>query len=384
MREDTRIVGQVYPWDIADDPGRPHTLLAAGIREVAIAASYHAVRTTNWVNGTIPKVVHQGTSAYYLPVDDLAWADSPLRPTAPGALAAGSFARSLRRATAEGLVARAWLVLAHDDANLAVEHPELATVDAWGSRSSYGLCISQPEVAKYSRRLVEQTVVTSGIRQLLVESVTAPGFDHPVAHDKAENSGLSVAERLLLSLCFCDACVRRSSEDGWDGLELASDVRESFSSGRISDATALMVSQYLSTRASTALSLCEALAEPIGGAPIEITIAATTATQSFSSYVSLQSTPSGVTGLCAQLAGHAGQGLTDLARWRNIPGLVRAATVNLGPLGSTLAEALAELNATEIAELADEIYLYHVGLRRPDTLRNLDISNAAPVLTGEK
>jgi hypothetical protein len=108
-----------------------------------------------------------------------------------------------------------------------------------------------------------------------------------------------------------------------------------------------------------------------------ITVAATTDERSYGSYAPVElGAGVAVTG-CAQLSADGGRGWEDVREWLRDGSRAVAGVVDMLPPGTSLKRVLASPsdNASPI-HLLNEIYLYHLGLRRPSSLDGLRIREA--------
>jgi hypothetical protein len=101
------------------------------------------------------------------------------------------------------------------------------------------------------------------------------GFEHASTHDKSEFATLSIAQRQLLSLCFCTACRRGLRESGLDPEEIAAKVRAGIDDAAstpeagLGDELADAVATY---RVSLGTALREAIFERVQDVQPEATI----------------------------------------------------------------------------------------------------------------
>jgi hypothetical protein len=225
-----RAVGYSYPWDYADDPEAAQRALDVGVDAVAIAASYHATRAARPLSPT-RRLLEVPASACYVPVREEVWRGHRLRPSAPTwSDDTDLFATAERRVTQVGLDVEAWVVLTHHD-QLGREHPDLAVRNAFGDLYSYALCPKAPDVRDYCVTLVEEIVRSSSCPGIVLEACGPMGLDHASLHDKSEFARWTTTQQQLLSICFCDACLRALADRGIDGNRLGQLVRDGVDSG---------------------------------------------------------------------------------------------------------------------------------------------------------
>jgi hypothetical protein len=236
----------LYPWDVAGDPGCAERIADLGADRVTLAAAYHTVRALSPRHPSRKVVTATHSAVYYRP-DRAHWDESLLRP-AEAAWAPGSFTEGARALRAAGLKVYAWTILAHNQ-RLGTMHSEHAVVNAFGDPYAWALCINSPEVRTYCALLAAEVAIQPDIDGIELESCGWYGFDHLHAHDKTSAIAFDSATKFLLNLCFCAACTASYAAAGLDGLRDA--VR------------AALVPVFLGTATSAALDteLSEAVAE---------------------------------------------------------------------------------------------------------------------------
>jgi len=218
------VTGYAYAWDFIDDPDAISRARSLGIDVVAVAASYHATRVVNTFHPA-RRVTDVPYSAFYGARRDEAWRGHRLTPRAPRWLGRDdAFANAVELLSREGIEVDAWIVLTHFD-DPDDSHLEFVERNAYGEPYPYALCPASEDVLQYCVTMVEETLCSASVRGVVLEASGPMGFDHASAHDKTEFAALSVAQRQLLSLCFCAACRKAQRECGLDPDEMASKVR---------------------------------------------------------------------------------------------------------------------------------------------------------------
>jgi hypothetical protein len=209
-----------YPWDLAgtDADAAIAELTALGVDRLALAVAYHSAETI--APRRTERVHTHVTAAAHLPLPDAAFAD--LRPE-PGILARedpGLIPRLAVAAAAAGLQLTAWTVTLHNS-DLATKHPDAALRNCFGDLSAHGLCPANPAARRYVRDLCTAIAAYGCFDELMVESVAylLAGHGHP---HELWGIRLDPATRLLLSLCFCPACLAEGAQRGIDGPALRS------------------------------------------------------------------------------------------------------------------------------------------------------------------
>lgn len=207
----------VYPWDLADE-GIDETLRRFrewGMDSVAVSANYHAAKLLLPHNPR-RKVYFPEDGAVYFPIDIAHFSDQPLRPRESEWL---SRHPRLWREIADsclrhGLRLVAWTICLHNSA-MGFAHPEFTVLNAFGDRYYFNLCPSRDEVREYTCRLVREVSLQPGVEDIFVEALHFMDFEHGYHHEMT-GTPLSPQAKALLSLCFCDACMRKGKAYGVD------------------------------------------------------------------------------------------------------------------------------------------------------------------------
>jgi hypothetical protein len=215
-----------YPWDVQDlglDVVTGELRERAALNCVSLATSYHAGR---FLQPRSPRRVtyqpEDGT-IYFRP-DPARWAQSRMAPKVASVLERGDVLRALVQAReAGGLAVSAWTVCLHNT-RLGTAYPDVATRSAFDEPYAYALCPSHPDARDYVCALVEDLTHSYRPDAVELETVGFMGFAHGLHHEK-DGVGLTAAEDVLLSLCFCPACRARSARAGIDAEAAAATVR---------------------------------------------------------------------------------------------------------------------------------------------------------------
>jgi hypothetical protein len=225
-----------YPWDLAD--GEPKAIATRlrdeiGLDGISLASAYH---TFEMLRPHSPdKVLLQiPQAAVYFQPDAVLYADTPIQPHVSPLMGDDNwYAHAARAAAGAGLELIAWTVFLHNSYQ-AGRHPECAEVTCTGDVSTSRLCPANPGVRAFAAALARDLVKNYGIALLECESLSYGGFGHTHYHVK-HGVDLGPGGRLLLSLCFCDACQTRAKEKGLDPGALSqaveSRLRQTLASG---------------------------------------------------------------------------------------------------------------------------------------------------------
>jgi hypothetical protein len=125
------------------------------------------------------------------------------------------------------LDANAWVVLLHVDRHRGVE--PFAQRNAFGDVYPMQLCVSNQDVQAYARAVIAE-VASRGVDAILMESFHFFPFAHGYHHERSFLE-ITPLTSFLLSLCFCEACVRVGSTHGVDVPALQEAVRSAVRDG---------------------------------------------------------------------------------------------------------------------------------------------------------
>ena len=212
----------VYPWDLLSEGVEESVERIGselGCTALALNCNYHSGRFFHprHRNGssvpTLRGVVNhrEGSGAAFTP-DPTRYRDAllPLRETPL------ADARVVERVTATarrtGLGLTLWVVVLHSS-SLGAAHPELCVCNLYGDRFRFALCPAQPRVRNYACGLVDDIASQFHPDWLMLESPTYLGLVHGDHHELIL-ANLDELAKLLLGLCFCDACRARATAVG--------------------------------------------------------------------------------------------------------------------------------------------------------------------------
>ena len=213
----------LYPWDVVGDPDCAGRVADLGADRVTLAAAYHTVRALTPQHPQ-HKVVTAAHSAVYYRPDRRRWLRRRMQP-AEAHWSPRSFPLAAAELSRADLRVYAWVVLAHNQ-RLGGLHPEDSVINAYGDHYPWALCISSEAVREYCATLAAEVAEQDGIDGIELESCGWYGFDHLHAHDKTGGVPFDAASKLLLSLCFCAACLQGYKDAGVDGAALRHEVAD--------------------------------------------------------------------------------------------------------------------------------------------------------------
>ena len=222
-----RVAMWTYPWDVQDLTADRVTadLREAGADTVSLATSYHAGRFLQARSPVRKTYFPEDGTIYFRPTPRL-WADQPLQPQVSSVVSGGGDALAdlvRRRDEAGGLRVSGWTVCLHNS-RLGALHPDVVTRNCFDEPSTFNLCPSHPAARSYAAMLVEDLSSTYRLDAIELESAGFMGYAHGHHHEK-DGVGLLPEDDLLLSLCFCPACLARAARAKVDGARAKATVR---------------------------------------------------------------------------------------------------------------------------------------------------------------
>ncbi len=222
-----RVSMWTYPWDVQDLTAERVTaeLRDAGVDTVSLATSYHAGRFLQ-ARSPVRKTFYPEDGTIYFNPTPGRWADQTLQPRVARVVSEGGDVLAdlvRRRDEAGGLRVSGWTVCLHNS-RLGLLHPEIVTRNCFGEPSTFNLCPSHPAARSYVAMLVEDLSASYKPDAIELESAGFMGYAHDYHHEK-DGVGLLPEDDLLLSLCFCPACLARAATARVDGESARATVR---------------------------------------------------------------------------------------------------------------------------------------------------------------
>ncbi|HEV8389982.1 MAG TPA: hypothetical protein VGQ35_09070 [Dongiaceae bacterium] len=216
-----------YPWDVLDvglDTAVADLRDRAGVNGINLATSYHAGRFFQ-PRSPVRKTYFPEDGTIYFRPNPALWADRAIAPKMAELVAERGdiLAELARRRDETGLAVACWTVCLHNT-RLGLLHPGACTRNAFGDPNYYSLCPSHPDVRAYAVTLVQDLSRQYRPETIQLESPGFMGYRHGFHHE-LDGVGLAPEDDFLLSLCFCDACLRRAAAAGTDGEAARRTVR---------------------------------------------------------------------------------------------------------------------------------------------------------------
>lgn len=216
----------LYPWDIADE-GVDHVLENVreriGVNSISLTVSYHAGKLLLPHNPRRKVYFPEDGALYFRPREN-AFSDSDIKPRVASYINGNpTLTTVIEKARQCGIKVTGWMVCLHNT-YLGSLYPQYTTQNAYGDRYYFSLCPSQEEVQNYLSRVLAELVRDHSLDAVELESPGFMGFTHGYHHEIQGIKIESVPE-LLLSICFCDACKKRSFENKINANQVQSHVR---------------------------------------------------------------------------------------------------------------------------------------------------------------
>ncbi|WP_072804729.1 hypothetical protein [Rhodococcoides yunnanense] len=218
-----RIVAHAYPWDVLGDPHFVDRVRELGIREIALAASYHSTRAATPLHPQ-HKVVDAHHAALYRPIRPEAWGGLDI--AARGASWGGSedaFGDAAALLVSAGLAVHAWIVLSHSTI-LGHAHPDATVVNAFGDRYPYALAPGHPGIVAYARTLAAEAVRGVDLHGVSIEAAGQLGFAHVGPHEKTDGAYPGIGDTLM-SISCTDRELAAWAARGVDAEKIVAKVR---------------------------------------------------------------------------------------------------------------------------------------------------------------
>ncbi len=206
-----------YPWDLIDEgPENAIDLMVERCHTNAILlnANYHHARLLR-PRARGPKTLQlRGAVAAFRP-HPARYKEAGMMPVAePGLADTQVLARTREFCSVRDVDFGLWSVGLHNS-SLGEQRPELCMRNCFGDRYTYSLCPSNKAVRDYVWALLGDLSTQFQPDRILLEAIGFLGMRHWVHHELFFAPWNETLE-LLLSLCFCPACVQSSGQVGID------------------------------------------------------------------------------------------------------------------------------------------------------------------------
>ncbi|MBO9523510.1 MAG: hypothetical protein J7518_18420 [Nocardioidaceae bacterium] len=266
----------VYPWDFG--PAAEETLEGIrgwGVARLLIATAYHSARIRS-LRGAHPAHIEPTPNVVR---SSLAMARfGEVRPREASEVERARVRHLAALCRGAEVHTTAWVVGLHNS-RIARTFPEVAALDAFGSRASHALCPANPASRRYLCELVAQIAASGDFDDVMVEGVGFMTSRDSQPHFISATSE-SAWSRRLEAICFCRACCDAMENAGLRPDEFARRVRDvlgeywnlPWSDAELEppDDLRSMVDLWFSNRRSIVASLCRELVDAASGVPLSV------------------------------------------------------------------------------------------------------------------
>jgi len=195
-----------YVWDIADEGAAPFVGAVEGAKlgNISVAVSYHAGKLLLPHNRRHHVYYVEDGAVYFRPSRQV-FDGCRIKPLVSRLATERNIWREITDTCQKrGIGVTAWLVMFHNT-SLGIKYPQYTTKNAFGDRYAHALCPSQPAVMEYALAMARD-LASYPISAIEWESFKFIPFRH---FSIFENECIEVTPfaALLLSLCFCRACL---------------------------------------------------------------------------------------------------------------------------------------------------------------------------------
>lgn len=235
-----------YPWDFIDCG--VDTVLdemrSVGLNDVSLITSYHAGRFLQ-VRSPVRKSYFPEDGVLYYPASMEAFKDLRIKPKVSRFQKEhpGFFSTITRKAQDRKMTVSGWTVCLHNT-RLGYEYPDVCVHNAFGDTVFYNQCPANDDVRQYMVALLGDIDRNLSLEAIQLESMNYMGFAHEYHHEK-DGVGLSAYEDFLLSLCFCESCMRKGQAAGVDMESVRAWVREQINACLSQDRQAMSQDSFL-------------------------------------------------------------------------------------------------------------------------------------------
>lgn len=206
-----------YPWDFVDCCVEPvlDEMQSVGLNDVSLITSYHAGRFLQ-VRSPVRKSYFPEDGVLYYPASMERFKHLRIQPKIGQFQMEhpNFFSKLINEAEARKMTVSGWTVCLHNT-RLGYEYPDACVHNAFGDTVYYNQCPANDDVRQYIVALLRDIDRTLPFKSIQLESMNFMGFAHEYHHEK-DGLGLTPYEDFLLSLCFCESCMRKGKAAGID------------------------------------------------------------------------------------------------------------------------------------------------------------------------
>ena len=200
-----------YMWDVLDEGinSFAHLVKDAGLNNISMASTYHGGKSLNPHNRKNHVYFIEEGAIYFKPSGGF-FDKTKMKPRVSRLVAERDYWKDIVTACEKrGIGTTAWSVFLHNS-YLGATYPECTTQNVFGDHYLHSLCPSQPAVMDYMRALA-QNLAAYPIQAVEFECFDFTPFHHYSFLEK-EGTKLTPFADLLMSICFCPACLLQAKQ----------------------------------------------------------------------------------------------------------------------------------------------------------------------------
>ena len=215
-----------FAWDLRNE-GVDRVLGFAsdlGLKAVSIATSYHAGMFI-LPHSPKGKVYFPEDGVVYFHPESYLYKDTPIKPKVAEISKSTDWVEEAgKRAERFGLKLVSWTVCLHNT-RLGMAYPGHVMRNAFGDPYYHAICPGNEDVRAYLKALVKDLSSNYPFYAIELESPGFMGMEHGHHHERY-GTILDDLEKTLMSLCFCESCMKGGAEAGVDTARVRSAVKE--------------------------------------------------------------------------------------------------------------------------------------------------------------
>jgi hypothetical protein len=214
-----------HVWDFADAgvDSLLRWVAEARLNTICVAGTYHSGWFIHPHHSHHRAFMTEGAVCYFRP-DGKLYEGLRLQPTVSTLCDERDWLTEAgRRLDAFGIRMVSWTIGIHNS-RLGHANLELTQQSVYGDRLPFALCISHDDVRAYLNAICRDLAVNYPMWALQLEDFQWMEHRHDHHHER-DHVVLTTLEQQLMSICLCDACVRRASAIGVDCETAANAVR---------------------------------------------------------------------------------------------------------------------------------------------------------------
>lgn len=216
----------LHPWDVVDEGPRRvlERVKSAGIRAVNLATSYHSGRYILPHNPKRKTHFAEEGVVYFQPNLSL-YKGTILKPRRSTEFKNVDVLDLLMDSAPDyNIKVNSWTVTFHNSA-FAKANPELAIKDAFDGTNYNYLCPNNPHARNYQRGLIKN-LAEYKLNAIMLEASCYPASLSHGDHHEMFGTQVEPLPSELMTVCFCQHCVKRARKSGLDLLRTRKLVRD--------------------------------------------------------------------------------------------------------------------------------------------------------------